>query len=43
MFGEILALAKGFVHHSPSDESIKESRKYEEFVKPYRYTDEEIR
>ncbi|MGP8080634.1 MAG: MaoC family dehydratase N-terminal domain-containing protein [Dehalococcoidales bacterium] len=40
--GEILALAKGFVHHSPSDEASKSQGKYEEFVKPYKYTDEEI-
>jgi len=40
--GEILALAKGFVHHSPSDEASKSQGKYEEFAKPYKYTDEEI-
>ena len=40
--GEILALAKGFVHHSPSDEASKSQGKYEEFIKPYKYTDEEI-
>ena len=40
--GEILALAKGFVHHSPSDEASKSQGKYQEFIKPYKYTDEEI-
>jgi acyl dehydratase len=40
--GQVLALAKGFVHHSPSDEESKSKGKYEEFAKPYRYTDEEI-
>ena len=40
--GEILALAKGFVHHSPSDEATKSKGKYEDFTKPYKYTDEEI-
>ena len=40
--GEILALAKGFVHHSPSDEETKSKGKYENFIQPYRYSDEEI-
>ena len=40
--GQILALAKGFVHHSPSDEATVSKGKYEDFTKPYKYTDEEI-
>jgi len=40
--GEILALGKGFVHHSPSNEATKSKGKYEKFIKPYKYTDEEI-
>ena len=40
--GEILALAKGFVHHSPSDEETKSQGKYENFIQPYRYSDAEI-
>ena len=40
--GQILALAKGFVHHSPSDEETVSKGKYEDFTKPYKYTDEEI-
>ena len=40
--GEILALAKGFVHHSPSDEATKSKGKYDDYIKPYKYTDEEI-
>ena len=40
--GEILALAKGFLHHSPSNQESVSKGKYEDFVKPYRYSDEEI-
>ena len=40
--GEILALAKSFVHHSPGDQASVNKGKYEDFVKPYRYSDEEI-
>ena len=40
--GDILALAKSYVHHSPSNEATISKGKYEAFVKPYRYSDEEI-
>jgi hypothetical protein len=40
--GEILALVKSFVHHSPGDQASVNKGKYEDFVKPYRYSDEEI-
>jgi len=40
--GEVLALAKGYVHHTPSNEASIKRGKYEEFIKPYRYSDEEV-
>ena len=40
--GEVLALVKGFVHHSPGNEVSKNKGKYEALVKPYRYSNEEI-
>ena len=40
--GKVLALAKSYVHHSPSNEATKSKGKYEAFIKPYKYTDEEI-
>jgi len=40
--GEVLALAKSFVHHSPGDQASISKGKYEAFTKPYRYSDEEI-
>ena len=40
--GEVLALARSYVHHSPSDQATISKGKYEDFVKPYKYTDEEI-
>ena len=39
---EIVALNKSYVHHSPSDEATKSKGKYNDFIKPYKYTDEEI-
>ena len=33
---------KSFVHHSPSDEATKSKGKYDAFIKPYKYSDEEI-
>jgi acyl dehydratase len=41
--GEIVGLAKGFVHHSASDQVATSIGKYDDIAKPYRYSDEEIR
>jgi len=40
--GEVLALAKSYVHHSPGDQASVNKGKYENLAKPYRYSDEEI-
>ena len=40
--GEVLALAKGFLHHSASNQESISRGKYEAFTKPYQYLDEEI-
>jgi acyl dehydratase len=40
---EIVALNKSFVHHSSSDPSTLNKGKYDAFIQPYKYTDEEMR
>ena len=40
--GEVIGLAKGFIHHSSSDHESRDIGKYNQSVSLYRYSDEEI-
>jgi acyl dehydratase len=39
---EIVGLVKSYVHHSSSDQSTLNKGKYDAFIQPYKYTDDEI-
>lgn len=41
--GEIVAMVRGFLHQSASNEATLSVGKYDENIKPYRYSDEELR